>query len=236
MHMNIVLPITAVSPPYKKEKESLAKEGSAKKGNMQGITPMVPNLVLKSSERVDILLCGICTNIPFEPIECKKCSKLFCTKCIESVDQSKSDKCQSCHKIWKSRIPINIYARCMIEGLNFKCKYEGCKEIISYEKFQLHVKRCTFGQQICPYGNCTFSALKKRLDKHMTKCQYRPSKCNFCGLAGFAYLEVGMHMQICPEKEWECAACHMKGNTVEMGKHACALNPSKVDLFKVYIF
>jgi hypothetical protein len=66
-------------------------KGRIKKEYAEKLSSMVPYLQLLRKSWVNFtdfpaygsLLCLYCGNVPIEPVECKKCSVLICSKCIE---------------------------------------------------------------------------------------------------------------------------------------------------------
>ena len=58
------------------------------------------NLVVDNNKLSPTLQCSICLDLVMEPVECQKCSKLFCKECINNWLQN-STQCPNKHQFIK---------------------------------------------------------------------------------------------------------------------------------------
>ena len=102
-------------------------------------------------------ICPICCCILKEPIECEKCNKSFCKKCVEAIKKNnkknnKKDLCPFCNNEWKL-IENKVFEEILYSALKFRCK--KCKSCFnSQEKFDIHITKCKkYKCKICHQEN-----------------------------------------------------------------------------------
>ena len=96
-----------------------------------------PNLVV-NEKNLDLLICEICKGILIDPVQCSKCYKIFCKKCIENLQKNnRENTCiNNCKKPeFNSQESINS----LLKKLKLICK-NGCKEEILYSELEDHYK------------------------------------------------------------------------------------------------
>ena len=90
-------------------------------------------------------ICPICCCILQEPIECQKCNKSFCKKCVQDVQKNnkknnKENLCPFCHNQWKL-IENKAFEELLISALKYRCK--KCKSCFkSQYEFDIHITNC----------------------------------------------------------------------------------------------
>lgn len=110
-----------------------------------------------------------------------------------------------------------------------KCKWEG-----TIDTLERHRRSCDYAPVPCPLG-CTEDTLvkvtRKNLDHHLKReCQYRPYKCESCGLKG-TYAEIALiHEFECDKKiitcpNGECSKVMQRGKLAEHTEKDCQYAP-----------
>jgi hypothetical protein len=93
----------------------------------------------EASKMKDLLTCPICHNILISPVQCDKCNKCFCKRCIHDYKDSKT-KCP--FKCENPTYTENKFVKNVLSILKFKCKNK-CGEIINYEDLERHyIEEC----------------------------------------------------------------------------------------------
>lgn len=133
---------------------------------------------------IETLKDPICQNIPNifcrdSPAECKSCSQIYCSRCIEMILKNDS-KCPKCNEYLTVR-KVNRYLKVIISRLSMHCHFEihGCTEALPFELMIDHESKCEFGTTECP-NQCGKQIVKKSIEKHLkfdcakaiTKCKY----------------------------------------------------------------
>lgn len=118
-------------------------------------------------------LCAICQNVVRKPLECKKCSKLYCMSCINMPNKVTNSlgvisfSCSLCMCKQEPTQPSLILTR-IISELKIKCmNYDGgCKTFISIEESNRHNLICPYRSVQCEnYRNCRrFGLIKEFIE------------------------------------------------------------------------
>lgn len=82
----------------------------------------------------DLIECPICLNILVSPVQCDKCNKCFCKKCINNYAESRV-KCP--FRCSYPKYSENKYVNNVLSFLSFKCN-KGCGQIIKYDDIDKH--------------------------------------------------------------------------------------------------
>ena len=127
----------------------------------------------------------ICQNIPNifcreSPAECKSCSQIYCSHCIQTIIQNDA-KCPKCNEYLAVR-KTNRYLRVIISKMSMRCHFQadGCPEAHPFEALIDHEQNCGYVSVKCP-NECGELILKKFLKEHtdyecpkeLTKCKYQ---------------------------------------------------------------
>ena len=130
--------------------------------------------------------CTICLNVLKDPVQCRENEHHFCKSCITRYIQRYSRTCPECRDELNvetlakpSRYVVNV-----LSNLRIKCDYadRGCREVVSLEGLETHVKECNFSPVECPLDGCTMIIDKQDKKHHETKvCGFRKMKCDACG-------------------------------------------------------
>ena len=146
-------------------------------------------------------LCAFCQNVVKAPLECKICSKLYCTDCVKALQKihnppdahgSRLLFCSACSFMQEPKQPSLILVR-IISELKIKCtNYDaGCTNLITIEEMIRHESICPFRETKCEnYKDCRKIGLIKNfiesdipLRNHYSQLssRYRSnSKCYLC--------------------------------------------------------
>lgn len=129
-------------------------------------------------------VCNICHNVVWEPVECKSCSVLNCSKCIK--DQlNYSKKCPSCRSVYKMG-NINRLLKNQLEKMTFNCT--KCEKFYQYGHADKHLredhglaKKCV---NDCSMSVCNKETMRNHLADHCPKtlfdclnCQSKVKRC-----------------------------------------------------------
>ena len=87
-------------------------------------------------ELKDSLICGICLEIPIDPMECDNCRKLFCKACIAKWPKSCPFQCPGQLRVR----PCSHILREFIQILQITCNY--CEELVLFSQIQEHEEWC----------------------------------------------------------------------------------------------
>lgn len=79
-------------------------------------------------ELKDSLICGICLEIPIDPMECDNCRKLFCKACIAKWPKSCPFQCPGQLRVR----PCSHILREFIQILQITCNY--CEELVLFSQ------------------------------------------------------------------------------------------------------
>ena len=98
------------------------------------------NLVVDNNKLSPTLQCSICLDLVMEPVECQKCSKLFCKECINNWLQN-STQCPNKHQFIKQST-LDDWIKPALNRIFIKCPFQGCKNSYAYSTWSNHLKRC----------------------------------------------------------------------------------------------
>ncbi|CAF0882094.1 unnamed protein product [Didymodactylos carnosus] len=127
------------------------------------------------------LLCPICYNLVWKPVECYNCRRIFCTKCIDEAVRVNPGTCPCCRNYRKESCSPIIYS--VLCGLHIQCYFasNGCSQILSYEQLEQHEKYdCLYRKQQC--RGCRKPFMKKDLNEHEKNCEHIEITCSKCQL------------------------------------------------------
>mmetsp|Transcript_17778 Transcript_17778/g.30112 ORF Transcript_17778/g.30112 Transcript_17778/m.30112 type:complete len:202 (-) Transcript_17778:824-1429(-) len=87
-------------------------------------------------ELKDSLICGICLEIPIDPMECDNCRKLFCKHCISMWNKNCPYQCPGQLRIR----PCSHILKEFIQILQITCHF--CEELVLFSNIQEHEEWC----------------------------------------------------------------------------------------------
>ena len=107
-------------------------------------------------------LCMICQNVVRKPLECRKCSKLYCMNCLNAHQKLNSAQgvvlfaCSLCgctqEPVHPSQILIRIISELRIKCMNFEA---GCQTYTTIEDITRHNIVCAYREVMCEnYRSC----------------------------------------------------------------------------------
>ena len=100
----------------------------------------------------EYVICPLCSNILIDPVECVKCQKIYCKRCIDFWKKINVQCPNNCRfQIYQKSTRRNN----MLSSLKIKCV--GCNSPIKYFEAKEHHDKC------CPYT--TFSNISDNIEK-----------------------------------------------------------------------
>eukprot|EP00347_Sterkiella_histriomuscorum_P017376 403349621 len=153
----------------------------------------------------NFFICKVCLNVIQDAKECGKCQTAFCGKCIQNWIQSKMRGNHQNRASKQQGYPcplrcedtefrdIHRFANEKLKQVQFKCSFEGCQEINTYDKALIH-------QEFC---------------------QNRPIQCG-CGQV-YRQGSVDQHAQICDKPRVKCNRCREYYNFQQIDQHDCLI-------------
>ena len=125
------------------------------------------------------LICPICLGLVYDPVCCRKCHAPFGRSCIQKWFRSnKSNKCPNKCEFEEETMPL-IFTK-LINKIKLKCVNSECKEVISYDKFYLHLEVCPFGMFKCYAIGCNYKGNRENIKKHLDTCNKLFEICKYC--------------------------------------------------------
>lgn len=177
----------------------------------------VPNLTINEfldecKIFVDSYSCPLCEGILLESV-IDKCGHSFCKECMNTLLKETS-KCPFTNNELKPPLSLNIIVNSVIEKQKVYCKNRGagCGWIGKLSERKLHLSNdCTKEIIQCEnYPNCTFKAPRDEVQIHLTQCEFRTIKCEYCE-EKILYKNIEDHIKQCPNAPVECSnKCGMK--------------------------
>jgi hypothetical protein len=131
------------------------------------------------SEIEEIMKCNICFQVMINPYDCEICEQSFCYDCIMNLFENDKLCPGGCEekKLKQSSSGIKV----MLQGLNFKCINNECKDVIPYKDYMTHLKDCKYSNIICPNLGCNKQMKKQLLENHVNnECEFTVYKCENC--------------------------------------------------------
>ena len=154
------------------------------------------------------LICAICLNLMWDPVEIEGCHHTFCKCCIITHLKYK-DNCPSCRNI-AAKFNDSVAIKRLCQEYKIKCFNEGCKEMPTYSNLETHLKKCAFKKYRCPNEGCKYTGIKSDLKKnHLVICEHRLTDCKYCKKL-VKFCNLGKHERTECAQEFECEICHKK--------------------------
>lgn len=173
------------------------------------------------TEIVEEIKCPICLHISENSIQCTKCCKLYCKKCIKEIKKL-ANKCPTC-QIEISLKETDILLKNIIGKLPIICpnckKYGKKSNRIKLEELKSHIKNCNYSNYEClicslKIGNHS----KKECYKHAINCGYLDVVCDYCNKK-FKKFKLLEHKEKCGEEKVDCELCKSQLKKKEIKDH-----------------
>eukprot|EP00347_Sterkiella_histriomuscorum_P012639 403367799 len=166
--------------------------------------------------------CGICHDLLKDPLECSRCSNIFCKKCIFKMAELKGTptscpfKCDNITYIVPSQIlrrhiqnfqeiENEVSQKCT--QLNVESQQASIENMI--EEIQNHIQDCD--QLYVSCKDCMFKVQRKDLINHASECDKIPQNNLSCNVCGFNIVNGHqiLHLQECQNAQ-KCEVCNLK--------------------------
>ena len=171
-------------------------------------------------------LCSICFNVPFDPVECLRCSAIFCPYCYEQCKKN-YNTCPAC-KQQGFGTKTAFHVKNSLNIFKIKCYNKGCNELINYSTYKNHLLYCPYKMYKCKYENCKFVAVLEVITNHILQCDYQKLKCKECGKI-FIKKNYELH-----KNDVECLKIQNKKLRDELEKLKVTTKKENQDLMKKY--
>jgi len=145
--------------------------------------------------------CIICSYIIRNPVECKKCSKLFCGNCIEKAIEN-NNRCPNCLFSPFKKIKFNLLLKNLLEESEFKCPL-FCGKVIKYSQQDLHKNECSNIKFIYKCTLCKIDVNSDKEEIHKFKCPLLSYKCVYCEQVTNK-IDYFNHLMICQNQTKYC--------------------------------
>lgn len=145
---------------------------------------------------IDSMECLIDNMIPFEPVMCANCQRVFCSDCIESWKKN-SNKCPlRCEPLIV--VPLkNSILQTQLEKIKLKCCFSdfGCKESLNINNISYHQKHCEY--QCIRCEKCNEKIGNIELINHLLNdCKNNKINCFIC-LQPINFSRLNTHLKTC---------------------------------------
>ncbi|TNV78869.1 hypothetical protein FGO68_gene11960 [Halteria grandinella] len=132
----------------------------------------------------EILKCSICLGRVVEPLDCKKCDRVYCKECLlMHLDKYKNDRCPDC----RQPIEVTLNFNRVIKQIYDTITYNGCSMCSKSDKMTTNQlvqhlqKECLRILNRCPSAGCRIRVSKKNWEKHLlVECKGRCFDCEKC--------------------------------------------------------
>ena len=145
--------------------------------------------IAQADEHNTLLDCCLCKNIMIEPVECSKCRKGFCRKCIDGyIDQLVTGEydicCPNCGTEDLQLVEPHPLLLRQLSKLRGACEYadKGCEAVVNYSDLEEHLKVCGYATIKCTFFGCEKEMLQKDYAEHAATCEFREIRCERCGM------------------------------------------------------
>ena len=112
------------------------------------------------------MLCKVCADILWKPMDCTGCNKTFCQDCSEQKE-NESPCPFGCIKGIK---PSTKRMKHLLAKFQFKCKNfeRGCGRILEHQDLEPHEQICGFSVINCEF--CNSQLLSSNVVSHLSYC------------------------------------------------------------------
>jgi hypothetical protein len=146
--------------------------------------------------------CLICLNIVMYPLQCGKCDKLFCKKCIEN-HLDKHDFCPNCRDAPFNKTIFSRLLKRILDESEFVCPLK-CDMKFPYSDLEKHKNECEKIKNENKICSCCLKIVKLETEEeHKYKCEFLKLNCIYCKqeINKFGFIE---HYEKCENKEKYC--------------------------------
>ncbi|XP_010894217.2 TNF receptor-associated factor 6 isoform X1 [Esox lucius] len=137
------------------------------------------------------------------------CGHRFCRCCIEKSIRDTGQRCPVDNEVLREDqlFPDN-FAKREILSLTVRCPNVGCTDKMELRRLDSHVTKCEFTSVACPL--CQDAVWKSRLEEHKSQhCLRRPASCKDCAET-FVFENTKLHESLCPFASVVCQYCSME--------------------------
>ena len=119
------------------------------------------------NEKFPDFICQICLSFVLDPVECLTCSSIFCRKCLYEYTLYSKHCPNRCDINYR---PVNRILKNIICAVKVPCIYfhKGCKEILTFETYDTHLKQCDFNPYMC--NQCYLVDVRENIENHCKIC------------------------------------------------------------------
>ena len=120
------------------------------------------------NEKFPDFICQICLSFVIDPVECLTCNTIFCRKCLYEYTLYSKHCPNRCDINYR---PVNRILKNLISAVKVPCIYfhKGCKEILTFETYDRHIKGCNFNPYMC--NQCYLVDVKDNVENHCNICK-----------------------------------------------------------------
>ena len=120
------------------------------------------------NEKFPDFICQICLSFVLDPVECLTCSSIFCRKCLYEYTLYSKHCPNRCDINYR---PVNRILKNIICAVKVPCIYfhKGCKEILTFETYDTHLKQCDFNPYMC--NQCYLVDVRENIENHCNRQQ-----------------------------------------------------------------
>jgi len=165
--------------------------------------------------------CAICLNLVWKPESCSKCTRIFCSECINQV---KSYKCPICQKQYvgnKLTITENSFlGEIELRCLYFSKEYEKtgkCDQILLYDNYEKHIENCIHRPYKCAFELCNLVGNINTIFEHYNLCEFNFVEYGHCK-NHIRKRNLESHGNIDERKTIICSLCNETINEKELHK------------------
>ena len=112
-------------------------------------------------------ICQICLSFVINPVECLTCNSIFCRRCLYEYTLYSKHCPNRCDINYR---PVNRILKNIINSVKIPCIFfhKGCKEILTYEIYDKHIKQCNYAPYMCE--QCYLVGTKEIIENHCKVC------------------------------------------------------------------
>jgi WD40 repeat protein len=155
-------------------------------------------------EFISDFVCLVCHHLVIDPKMCKKCQKIFCSRCIQKTLKITSKCPQRCNY---SDLALPRPMTNWLNSLKLRCPFMECKESeILYERMISHLNECEYMQRRAKCLGCKFIYPIKDIDTHASQCNKTKISCDYCKRL-LIRKDFDEHISLCEDKIVLCPDC-----------------------------
>ena len=114
----------------------------------------------------DRFICAICLDVASNPVALTNCDHIFCSTCIESIQNSNCPTCQAPLKEPKWN-ELKGTVKQIYNDLNMKCLNPSCDQSLTISSYENHDENCPITVNICE--DCKFK-IRRTVEQTKHSC------------------------------------------------------------------